>query len=850
MKTSSTPLHTILDNEIFSIVDEYQIPEREPYFEQIPSVLHPIVRTALERAFPSGIYSHQAKGIDLLLDNKDICLATPTASGKSLVFMSYAANLLLQTPNARILALYPAKALIRDQLEKWKTFLVPLNLPVGYIDGAVRTTERAAILRRSKVVLMTPDVAHAWMMSNLSNQDVASFLSAVSLLVLDEAHVYDGVFGTNMAFFLRRLQCVAPLRNIVSSTATIGDPVGFIEKLTGRPPILISKDDDGSPSSTKTIFLLRSSDGSIDNFVNLITSLPSLKLGPFIAFVDSRKMVEQIVAIAKRSCIPERDLLRDIVTTGDTLIDDLLEDKTSLFRSLGILPYRAGYEEDDRNEIQRALAEGRLSGVVSTSALELGIDIGEISIVVLLGVPPSVKAFWQRFGRGGRKGNGYCILLDDCNAIEAGGLSSYLNRTPEPCWLYLENRFIQYTHALCAALGKIEYPDYNQKPLETLPDDFLHFMNNEIFPRETIPNDLYPLKQRAVNGPHYEFPLRSGVEKNLSISENSGYSMTRLGGVSFSQALREAYPGAIYYYMACPYRVVYFNYRLGEIRVKKEKRWTTRPILQNMVFPKMDKGVLALRKSKSGFLIEANLQVSERIIGFAEQRGPNSASHLYEQGNFYSQRPITRFFETTGVCWFFDDRRFQSEPLANLILRAFCYICGIQERDLGLGTFQARSCQFWDQPTHGLCIYDAVNGSLRLTKQLFEKFEEILATLDLGHFLLDEVDDELCHAVRLFKNEILTTAIMNVNDGVILVPPAENDWVTVICPGEKGMYIDGNNEEVKVLGYRFTTKGMVYHLEPSGNSTSWVVKIENVVPLYGVTKVEMYNINTGETAPA
>ena len=115
---------------------------------------------------------------------------------------------------------------------------------------------------------------------------------------------------------------------------------------------------------------------------------------------------------------------------------------------------------------------------------------------------------------------------------------------------------------------------------------------------------------------------------------------------------------------------------------------------------------------------------------------------------------------------------------------------------------------------------------------------------------MDEVDDELRYAVRLFKNEISTTAIMDVNDGIILVPPAENDWVTVICPGEKGMYIDGNNEEVKVLGYRFTPNGMVYQLEPSGKLTSWIVKIASVVPLYGVTKVEMYNINTGETAPA
>src|SRR5207247_10963368 len=179
----------------------------------------------------------------------------------SLVFMASAAHELLSDNFARVLVLYPAKALIQDQLTKWNSLLEPLSLTAGFIDGSVPVAERNEILFRRRVVLMTPDVAQAWLMSNLNEKAVAAFRSNLRLLILDEAHVYDGVFGTNMAFFLRRLQAVSSMHRLICSTATLGQPQKFIEKLTGRPTVEIGPSLDGARLAQKDIFVARHNSG-------------------------------------------------------------------------------------------------------------------------------------------------------------------------------------------------------------------------------------------------------------------------------------------------------------------------------------------------------------------------------------------------------------------------------------------------------------------------------------------------------------------------------------------------------------------------------------------------------------
>ncbi len=365
--------------------------------------------------------------------------------------MATAAHELLTDDDARILVLYPARALIQDQLARWNSMLETLSLNVGFIDGSVSLSERNEILMRRRIVLMTPDVAQAWFMSHLNEKPVAQFRSNLKLLILDETHVYDGVFGTNMAFFLRRLQAVSAKHRLICSTATLGEPEQFIHQLTGRTTVLFGADADGARVAAKEIKLVsKSSGGNFDSTTILLRSLAKEFPGRFLAFGDSRKLVELVTAASQRSSHAENQP------------DGNSEESESLDN--GILPYRAGYEPLDRKKIQDALTQGTLRGVVATSALEMGLDIGEIDLVVLLDTPTSMKSFWQRIGRAGRRNRGYCVLIDGRQVIAQNdqGLSEYLARPIEPNWLYLHTRELARTNLGNEVIGSVRTQQFKK----------------------------------------------------------------------------------------------------------------------------------------------------------------------------------------------------------------------------------------------------------------------------------------------------------------------------------------------------------------------------------------------------
>jgi DEAD/DEAH box helicase domain-containing protein len=235
----------LLEDSGLPVHGTLELPERDPVYAETPAKLHRRVREIVAAMFPAGLYSHQSLAIAASLDGEDVCQGTSTASVKSLVFMARAMHELLQDPHARVLVFYPARALIQDQLAKWSAILDQIGLQAGFIDGGVPASERNQILLRKRVVLMTPDVAQAWLMSHLNDPGVAAFRKNLRLLILDEAHVYDGVFGTNMAFFLRRLQAVAAPHRLMCSTATLGTPEDFIYQLTGRRARIIGPNEEG-----------------------------------------------------------------------------------------------------------------------------------------------------------------------------------------------------------------------------------------------------------------------------------------------------------------------------------------------------------------------------------------------------------------------------------------------------------------------------------------------------------------------------------------------------------------------------------------------------------------------------
>ena len=673
---------------------------------------------------------------------------------------------------------------------------------------------------------MTPDVTHAWLMSNRNIKEIDKFLRHLKLIILDEAHIYDGVFGTNMSYFLRRLQAVSNIERIISSTATISNPIEFIEKLTGRIPFVFTDKDDGSPNPPRAISVVTPSGNKIEQMAKALNKLASADIGTFLAFGDSRKAVELIVAATKRKKSKQED-------------DGEISKVAELLESINVLPYRAGYEEEDRQIIQKSLEDGELHGVVTTSALELGIDIGDIEIVILLGVPPTIKSFWQRFGRTGRKKFGLCILFDDLGLISnlPKGVSDYLKRKSEPEWLYLENKYIQYVNALCAAN---ETPWLSETPFHTLPNEFFQLVNNEINPNQVVSQDLFTLKQRGQNSPHKEFPIRNGIEKRFRVKSE----FNLLGDLTLSQAMREAYPGAVYYYMAQPYRVIQMRSKRSEISVRRRKYYTTKPILQSMAFPNFT-SLLQVWRSGNNFFAEVEMQVSEKLLGFIESRGRTKIEERYELGSNYYQKPIDRAFQTTGVCWAIEN--YLDERIAEAVFKTFCDCFGIQSRDVGYGKFYSRISPFDFNKTQGLCVFDLTYGSLRLTQKLAENF----------NFIVEEAferakseDKNLAFLLVQFRKEVKGQNFTKVELDCINLE--EKDWEIVFAKDEKVLYQESEDTSkiVTVNNFRYTPNGVQYSLlDEKANFVASLVDKSKVFPISDKTKVIKYNLYTGEIKP-
>ena len=304
-----------------------------------------------------------------------------------------------------MLVFYPLKALARDQFLRWKALCQQFGFPgdlVAKIDGDVPGPDRDRALERSNIVIMTPDVCQAWFMRNVGTPLARAFLSRLSLIILDEAHTYESVFGSNVAFLLRRLQNAkrqasrnldqSATLQVIAATATIAEPAQHLNRLTGLRFEVISEDENGAPQYPRLLLRIAGpsygagGEEMVKSTVRAILELSNANR--ILAFVDSRQGTERVA--------------RDIESTE-------------------VLPYRSGYEADDRAMIESSLRGGSLRGVVSTSALELGVDIPCVDIGVNLGVPDSRKSFRQRIGRVGRARAGLFVVIAEPNAFRQYG---------------------------------------------------------------------------------------------------------------------------------------------------------------------------------------------------------------------------------------------------------------------------------------------------------------------------------------------------------------------------------------------------------------------------------------------
>jgi len=495
----------------------------------IPEELHPDVTNALHAGGIDSLWSHQAEAIHAAWAGPTI-VTTGTASGKSLCFQLPTLDVLHRDARARALYLYPTKALAQDQARALNAFGLD-HARTAIYDGDTPREQRAAIRKRSNLVLTNPDMLHLGILPN--HPAWANFFANLAIVVVDEAHVYRGVFGSHVGNVLRRLRRIAAAYGteprVLMASATIGNPGELAARLSGLDDFTVIQ-RDGSPVKKRTIAMwnppivderLGTRRSVLAEAADLLAELVT-EGARTIVFMKSRKAVELMAKFATLA----------------------LEDLGHPELAKRIAPYRAGYTPQQRRELERRLVDGELLGVVSTDALELGIDIGSLDAAICVTFPGTVASLRQQWGRAGRRGRGLAVYVAGEDALDqffCRHPDEFLDRPVENAILDHENELIYAAHLLCAA---------HEGPLEPADAEFLGPRWRATAERLVTVGDLRErpgglfVARRPDEFPAANVSLRSAGRDGFVIVDTTSGEL--LGTVDLARAFTTTHEGAVY----------------------------------------------------------------------------------------------------------------------------------------------------------------------------------------------------------------------------------------------------------------------------------------------------------------
>lgn len=518
--------------------------------ERTADPARPFAAPVAERLSELGLdtlRTHQAAAIDLLREGRSTVIATGTASGKTLCYQVPIAEAAIDGGTA--LCLFPTKALAQDQLRSFAEFGTPGLVPATY-DGDTDPERRALARREATVLLSNPDMLHHGLLPNHERWE--RFLRRLRHVVVDELHVLRGVFGSNVAQVLRRLRRLCARYGsdptFVFTSATIGDPGRLASELCGRPVETVS--DDGSPLGERTVAFVDPGRTEVDG-------------APLSPNRVTAEVVASLVAADHRTLAFCRSRIGTEVVAAEVV---------RRHPRLGgrVRPYRGGYLSEERREIESQLFSGTLGGVVATSALELGVDIGGLDAVVLNGFPGTIASLWQQIGRAGRQQQpSLAVLIAGDDQLDHHFLQhphEVFDRSPEPAVINPANPYVLDPHLACAA-----YEDpLTHDDEASWGDDLAEGV------RRLVLGDVLRVRERGgrVRGhftargrPSRDIALRSGSAGEVRISFDDG---TMIGTVDSSRAPDVVHPGAVYLHQGAPYRVVDLDLENGHAFVEPD----------------------------------------------------------------------------------------------------------------------------------------------------------------------------------------------------------------------------------------------------------------------------------------
>jgi DEAD/DEAH box helicase domain-containing protein len=696
-----------------SVSGYHYIPSREPRLVQFPPDLNAQLRQALRRRGIEQLYSHQAESFELARSTRNAVIVTPTASGKTLCYNLPVLQAIVENPDARALYLYPTKALTYDQLDdlmQWANEVgAGHGIGVYSYDGDTPQDARAAVRSRGHVVLSNPDMLHKGILPHHTKW--AKLFENLRFIVVDELHTYRGIFGSHLANLFRRLARICNFYGsapqFICTSATIANPQDLAEKLTGQSFELIA--DSGAGEGEKHVFfynppVVNKQLGIRRSYVKEAQHIAAAFLRrkvPAIVFANSRLITEILVRYLKES-----------LEQGP--VGPRAGEET-------IVGYRGGYLPNERRQIERGLRDGRIRGVVSTNALELGIDIGSLDVSILAGYPGTIASTWQRMGRAGRRsGMSVAVLVASSTPLDQFIVNHpeyFLSQAPEMGLINPDNIHILISHLQCAAFELPFGADERfgghdvAEILEYLRDrGFIHLAGNKWH----WTSDSYPADSIS---------LRSISSDNFLVVETTEESRV-IGEVDYASAFSTLHEKAIYLHQGQQYYVHQLDIPERRAYVKRvDSDYFTDAITYTKV--KILETIETIDEHNHG-----EVHVAHQVVGFKKLKFFTMENVGSGDLNLPAQE-----MHTTSYWITIPRTQFESLPyspaerlnglhgLAYALAHLSCVFLMCDRRDLGSAVESGI-----DDPSFSptIFIYDNFPGGIGLSQPLYEVRDQVL----------------------------------------------------------------------------------------------------------------------------
>ncbi|WP_026573234.1 DEAD/DEAH box helicase [Bacillus sp. UNC438CL73TsuS30] len=528
-------------NEQFkeNIVTWETIEEKPAQTVSMPKSLHPVLSQALNNKGIKELYSHQSTAYKTVMDGRSIVAVTPTASGKTLCYNLPVLQTILQNPNARALYMFPTKALAQDQKSEINEIIQAAGVDINSYtyDGDTPATIRQRVRKAGHVVITNPDMLHSAILPHHTKW--VSLFENLKFVVIDELHTYRGVFGSHVANVIRRLKRICRYYGsnpvFICTSATIANPLELAEALTEEKMCLI--DNNGAPSGKKHFLFYNPP--IVNKPLNIRRS----------ATLEVRKIAGELLKNKIQTIVFARSRVRvEIILT---YLQELVKNQLG---AKSIMGYRGGYLPTERRKIEKGLRSGDIYGVISTNALELGVDIGQLQVCIMTGYPGTISSAWQQAGRAGRRhGEALVIMVASSSPLDQYIIQNpgyFFSKSPETARINPDNLIILIDHMKCAAyelpfkkeekFGSVD----TEELLEYLTEERILYRNGD---KWYWMNDSFPA---------HNISLRSASQENIVIVDQSETANVKvIGEMDRFSAMTLLHDEAIYLHQGRQYQV-------------------------------------------------------------------------------------------------------------------------------------------------------------------------------------------------------------------------------------------------------------------------------------------------------